>query len=135
MVVGCGGVGKDLVYVGHFRVDEVFFVGGGAGGIAHVVHPTVPLGGDGGGVVVVDVGGLDPAVLAEGVVDSVLKVLVAASVGADEATEFERVVTVDVHVLEEALPAWGGGEGLGDVNVHQPQKQFESHLRAASRPV
>ena len=60
----------------------------------HGGHPSVPFGGDGGGVEVVDVAWFDPTVLTKGVVDTVFVVSVSGCVASHVGSEFEWVVSI-----------------------------------------
>mmetsp|Transcript_24482 Transcript_24482/g.70562 ORF Transcript_24482/g.70562 Transcript_24482/m.70562 type:complete len:270 (-) Transcript_24482:115-924(-) len=97
---------------------------GGGGGVVLRHHPSVPLGADGGGIEVVDVARLDPSVLAEGIVDAVLVVLVPPGVDAHEGAELEGIVAVGVHVLEEALPPASVLQRLLDILDDSPDHDW-----------
>jgi len=64
----------------------------------------------------VNVAGFDPSVLAEGVVDAVFVVAVSVSVCSHEGSEFERVVSIGIHVLKETLPSSSVLEGLLNIS-------------------
>jgi len=89
-----------------------------------VGHPGVPFGGDGGCVVVVYVAWFDPAVLAEGVVDTVFVVAVSCGVGSHEGSEFEGIVSVSIHVLEEGKHPSSILDGLLNVSNYAVYHRF-----------
>mmetsp|Transcript_29913 Transcript_29913/g.62505 ORF Transcript_29913/g.62505 Transcript_29913/m.62505 type:complete len:234 (+) Transcript_29913:181-882(+) len=78
---------------------DVTLLPGAGGCVVHARHPTVPFGGDGRRVVIVDVARFDPSVLAEGVVDAVFVVAISGGVVSHVRAEFEGVVSIGIHVF------------------------------------
>lgn len=89
--MGCIGI-THLVDLGRLSRNELFLRTGGF--VVHGGHPSLPFGGDGGGIEVVDVSWFDPSMLAKGVIDAVFVVAISGSVGSHVSSEFEGVVSI-----------------------------------------
>jgi hypothetical protein len=74
-------------------LGDVFFFEGGRN-VVHGRHPSMPFGGDGGRIEIVNVARFDPAMLAEGIVYAIFVVAVSGGVVAHVSSEFEGVVSV-----------------------------------------
>jgi len=100
-------------------------------GVVHGSHPPVPFRGDRGRIEVVNVTWLDPTVLAEGVIDPVFVITISSSVTSHVSAEFEGIVPISVHVLEEAFPSssvFQSSLKITDDPIHHGDDKFEYYF-------